>query len=97
MPGDIEVEDAPTVVAEDEEAVQEVEGEWNREEVHGQDGFAMITKKGPLTLGGFRISGCASHPAGNGSFGNLKAAHATFAVNARSTPSRVLGNIWKIN
>ena len=52
----------------------------------------MITKKGPPTLGGFRISGCAPHPAGDGSFGNLIAEHAEFAVNARSTPSRVLGN-----
>ena len=93
MPGNIEVEDAPTVVAEDEEAVQEIEGEGgNCEEVHGRDGLAMITKKGPPTLGGFRISGCALHPAGNGSFGNLTAEHAEFAVNARSTPSWVLGN-----
>ena len=74
MPGDIEVDDAPTVVTDDEEAVQEVEGEGgNGEEVHGRDGFAMIMKKCPPTLGGFRISGCASHPAGDGSFGNLKA------------------------
>src|SRR5208283_2224593 len=93
MPSDIEVDDAPTVVADDEEAVQEVEGEGgNGEEVHGRDGFAMITKKCPPTLGGFRISGCASHPAGDGSFGNLQAEHAEFAVNARSTPGSVLGH-----
>ena len=91
MPSDIEVDDAPTVVADDEEAVQEVEGEGgNGEEVHGREGFAMITKKCPPTLGMFRISGCASHPAGDGSFGNLKAQHAEFAMNAWSTPGCVL-------
>src|SRR5271157_609213 len=93
MPGDIEVDDAPTVVADDEEAVQEVEGEgWNGEAVHGRDGFAMITKKCPPTPGGFRISGCPSHPAGDSSFENLKAQHAEFAMNARSTPGCVLGS-----
>jgi hypothetical protein len=86
MPGNIEVEDAPTVVADDEEAIQEVEGEGrNGEEVHGRDGFAMISKKWPPTLGRFRISGCASHPARDGSFGILKAQHAEFAMNARCT------------
>ena len=85
------MEDLAPIMAEDEEAVQEVEGEGgNCEEVHGRDGFAMITKKGPPTLGGFRISGCAPHPAGDGSFGNLIAEYAEFAVNARSTPTRIL-------
>ena len=52
----------------------------------------MITKKLPPTLGRFRTSGCASHPARDGSFGNLKAEHAEFAMNARSTPGRILGH-----
>src|ERR1039458_3456001 len=46
MPGDIEVEDAPTVVADDKKAVKEVKGKGrNGEEVHGRDGFAMMMKK----------------------------------------------------
>src|ERR1035438_9309256 len=91
MPGDIEVDDAPTVVADDEEAVQEVEGKGgNCEEVHGRDGFAMIMKICPPTPGGLRISRCPSHPAGDSSFGNLKAQHAEFAMNAWSTPDCVL-------
>src|ERR1019366_1269474 len=91
MPGNVEVEDAPTVVADHEEAVQEVEGEGgNGEEVHGGDGFAMIPKKCPPTLGRLRIPGCASHPARDGSFGELKAQHAEFAMNAWSTPGGVL-------
>lgn len=93
MPGDIEVDDARTVVADDEEAVQEVEGEGgNCKEVHGRDGFAMVMKKCLPTLGVFRISGRASYPAGDGSFGNLKAEHTEFATNARSTPGYVLSN-----
>ena len=72
---------------------KEVEGGGgNGEEVHGREGFAVITKKCPPTLGGFRISGCAPHPAGDGSFGNLEAEQAEFAVNARSTPGWVLGH-----
>src|SRR5208337_2842174 len=93
MPGDIEVQDAPAVVADDEEAVQEIEGQGgNGEEVHSRDGFTMITKKGPPTLGGFRVSGSAPHPAGDGSLGYLKAQHAEFAMNARGTPGGVLGH-----
>src|ERR1035441_6908924 len=93
MPGDIEVEDAPTVVADDKKAVKKVKVKGgNGEEVHGRDGFAMITKKCPPSLGRFRISGCPAHPARDGAFGNLKAEHAEFAMNARSTPGGVLGH-----
>src|SRR5580704_13494085 len=52
----------------------------------------MITKKCPPTLGAFRISGRASHPAGDGPLGYLKAQHAQFAMNAWSTPGCVLGH-----
>ena len=91
MPGDIEVQDAPTVVVDDEKAVQETEGKrGNREEVRGGDGFARITKKGPPTLGRLRISGCASHPAGDGSLRYLKPEHEEFAMNAWGAPGCVL-------
>src|ERR1019366_74107 len=62
------------------------------EEVHGRDGFAMIPKKGPPTLGRLRISGCASHPARDGAFGNLNAQHAEFAMNTWSPPGGVFGH-----
>ena len=64
----------------------------NCEEVHGSDGFAMITKKGPPTLGRLRISGCASHPAGDGSLRYLKPEQAKFAMNAWSPPGRIFGH-----
>jgi hypothetical protein len=43
MPGDIEMQDAPTTVADDEEAVEHPESDrWNREEVHRGDGFPVV-------------------------------------------------------
>ena len=55
-------------------------------------GFAVIAEKRKPTLGRFRISGCAPHPAGDGALGYVKAQHAQFAMNARRTPDRVLRN-----
>ena len=43
MPGDIEMQDAPTTVADDEEAVEHPESDrWDREEVHRGDGFPVV-------------------------------------------------------
>jgi hypothetical protein len=71
----------------------EVEGKGgDSEEVHGRDGLAMITKKCPPTPDALRISGCASHPAGEGPLGYRKAQHAQFAMNAWSAPGCVLGH-----
>ena len=40
---DVEVQNPPTVVADDEETVEQVESNrWNCEEVHRRDGFPMI-------------------------------------------------------
>ena len=47
MARDVEVEDASSIVANDEEAVEHVEGDGgHREKVHGRDGLAMIAQKG---------------------------------------------------
>src|SRR5215475_9997431 len=44
MAGDIEMQDAATVVADNEEAIENIEGESrDREEIHRRDGFAVIT------------------------------------------------------
>jgi hypothetical protein len=46
MTGDIEVQDATTVMANEEEAVEHTERERrDREEIHRRDGFAVIAKK----------------------------------------------------
>ena len=74
-------------------AVEHAEGDRrNREEIHGGDGFPMVTKKGQPALGWVRGSGSPFHPAGNCSFGNIKTEHEKFSVDARSSPAGVLGH-----
>jgi len=47
MPGDVEVQNASTIMADDKEAVEHPERDrWNGKEIHGGDGFPVITKKG---------------------------------------------------
>jgi len=93
MASDIEVEDAPAVMADDKEAVENAERDGrDGEEVHRCDGLAVIPQEGQPTLCRFRISGCTLHPPGDGSLRDLEAQHEKFAVDARSTPGRVLGN-----
>jgi hypothetical protein len=44
MASDVEVQDAATVVADNEEAIENMEREGrDREEIHGRDGLAVIT------------------------------------------------------
>ena len=62
MPRDIEVQYAFPVVADDEEAVEHVEGKRrDGEEVHRRDDFTVIAQKSPPALRGFWIPGCSSH------------------------------------
>ena len=43
MAGNIEVQDAPAIMANNKEAIEKTEGDRrNGEKVHGRDGFAMI-------------------------------------------------------
>jgi len=93
MASDIEVEDAPPVMADDEEAVENAERDRrDREEVHRCDRLAVIPQEGQPALRRFRISGCTLHPPGDGSLRDLEAQHEEFAMDARSTPGRVFGN-----
>ena len=53
MVGNVEVENAPPIMAndEDEEAVKHSEGDGRHgEEVHGGDGFAVIAQEGEPAL-----------------------------------------------
>jgi hypothetical protein len=51
VPGDVEVQNAPTIMADDKEAVEHPEGERrNGKEIHGRDGFPVVTKKGKPAL-----------------------------------------------
>ena len=52
----------------------------------------MVSQKSEPTFGRLGIARRSSHPAGNGSFGNVEAQHQEFTVNAGRAPSRVLGH-----
>ena len=93
MTRDVEVQDAPAVMMDDEEAVQEAEGNCGHgEEVHGRDGFAVIVKKGEPPSCRFWVSGCPLHPARDGSLRYIETHHEKLAMNPRSIPSWVLGH-----
>ena len=54
---DIEVQDAPTIVTDDEEAIEHTEGDRrNIQEVHRGNRFPVITEKGKPAPGRLRIS-----------------------------------------
>jgi hypothetical protein len=54
---DIEVQDTPTVVTDDEKAIERAEGDRrNSEEVHRGNRFPVITEKGKPAPGRLRIS-----------------------------------------
>jgi hypothetical protein len=90
---DVEVQDAPTVVTDDEEAVEHTEGSrWNREEIHRSDSFPMISKEGEPTFGWLGIPWHSFHPAGDRSLRDIKAKHEEFAMDARGTPRCVFGD-----
>ena len=49
---DVDVRDASTIVAYDEEAVEHAERDrWHREEIHGRNRFPMVAKEGQPALG----------------------------------------------
>src|ERR1039457_4415974 len=84
MASDVEVQNAPAIMTDDEEAVQNPKGEsGDGEEIHGRDSFPMIAQKGQPALGGLRVFGRSVHPAGNGSFRHVEAEHQESAREAR--------------
>ena len=90
MLGDVEMQNTPAIVTDDKEAVEDAEGDRGHgEEVHGRNRFPVIRKKCAPALGWLGVSRCSLHPAGDGSFGDVKAQEEELAVNARRTPGWV--------
>ena len=90
---DVDVQDAPSIVADDEEAVEHAERDrWHSEEIHGRNRFPMVSKEGQPALGSVRISRRSFHPTGDGSLGKVKTEHEEFAMNPRRSPSWVLND-----
>ena len=93
MLGDINVQDPPPIMTDDEEAVEHAERiRWHREEIHGRNGFPMVAKEGQPVLGPVRISRRSFHSMGDGSLGKSKAEHEEFPMNPRRSPSWVLND-----
>jgi hypothetical protein len=91
--GHVEVRDAPTVVANDEKAIEHSESDrGDGEEIHCGDRSPMVSQKREPTLGWFGISRRPAHPAGNGSLRDIKTEHEEFAVDARCAPRWILNN-----
>jgi hypothetical protein len=54
---DVNVQNAPTIVADDEEAIEHAEGNrWHSEEVHGRNPFPMVSNKDQPALGPVKTS-----------------------------------------
>jgi hypothetical protein len=72
---DVEVQDAPPIVTDDKEAVQNAErNRWHCEEVHRRNRFPMVSKESDPALGRVRMSRRPLHPAGDGSLGEVSRA-----------------------
>ena len=90
---DVNVQDAPPIMTNDEEAVEHTERDrWHREEVHRRNRFPMISKEGQPALGPVRISRDSFHPTGDGSLGKFKTEHAEFPMDPRRSPGGVLND-----
>ena len=91
MPRNIEMQHAPTTVADDEKAVEDAKGYgWHGEEIHGGNGFSVIPQNRKPSLGGLWICRGSSHPTGNRPLGNIEPKHQEFTVDTRRAPGWVL-------
>ncbi len=91
MACNIEMENAPAVMADDEEAVQKAKSHGGySKEVHRCGRLAVIPQEGQPTLRRFWISGCSLHPARDGSLRHVEAQHEKFAMNPGRAPGRIL-------
>jgi hypothetical protein len=89
----IKVQDAPTIVTDDEKTIEHAEGDRrNREEVHRGNRFPVITEKGKPALGRLRISRRPFHPTRDGSLRDIKTEHEKLAMDAWRSPRWVLND-----
>src|SRR5690348_8802265 len=64
MSGDIEVQNAPSIVSDHKEAIKNAECEgWHREEIHRRDHFTMVAEKYFPSHASIKRLGCTSNPA----------------------------------
>jgi hypothetical protein len=93
MLGDVEVQDASTAVADDEEAIEHAKVDrWHGEEVHGRNRFPVVSKEGEPTFSWLGISRRPFHPTRDRSLAEIKTEHKKLAVDARRSPGWILNN-----
>jgi hypothetical protein len=93
MLGDVNVQDAPPIMTDDEEAVEHTErNRWHCEEIHRGNRFPMVVKEGYPALGAVGIPRRSFHPTGDGSLGKVKAVHTQFPMDSRCAPGGVLSD-----
>src|SRR6266481_366950 len=91
MSGDIEVQNASSIVSDHKEAIKNAECEcWHGEEIRRGDHFTMVTQKCFPSHASITKPGCTSHPARDRSLGDIKSKPQQFTVNPRRTPGRIL-------
>lgn len=91
MLGDVEVQDAPAIMSDHEEAIQHAEAErGNSEEVHRRNHFAMITRECFPLFASIALFRNTPYPARDCLLRHVESEFQEFAVNARCTPGRVL-------
>jgi YD repeat-containing protein len=89
----VDVQDASTIVADDEKAVEHSEGDrWHGEEVHGCNRFPVVSKEGEPTFARVRISRRSFHPTGDGSLRNIKTEHEKLAMDPGCASRGVLND-----
>jgi hypothetical protein len=90
---DIEMQDAPTIVTDDEKAIEHAEVDRrNSEEVHRGNRFPVITDKGKPAPGRLRISRRPFDPTRDRSLRDIKTEHEKLAMDARRSPRWVLND-----
>ena len=73
MGSNVEMQDPPTIMLDDDEAVEHAEGDRaNGEEIHRRNGLPMVVKKGKPVPGRIRSPGGSFHPPRDRPLGNIE-------------------------
>jgi hypothetical protein len=87
------MQNSPSVMGDDEEAVENAKGQRQHgEEIHPGNNLPMTTQKRGPSLCRLRTPRRFPHPTQDSSFRNIEAKHREFAVDAWRTPGWILGN-----
>ena len=90
---DVEVQNAPTIMSNHEEAIKHAKGQrGHREEIHRRNGLTVVAEESRPSFRRFGVPRRFVHPVQYGSLRYPKTKHLELAMNARCAPSRVLDN-----